>query len=213
MNPASQGNHNQLTAPLLLWCKAAGPWSVLTWLPVMLNDIDWRWVSAVHLIEWLLPAGLLEMKTNADYNRKERQMPTESFQMTKLCVLLWLHYIHVYWKFSCITFMGGLLTRPTELSNPMDPENGCKKTPKNDHKKWSMSLLASSDCCLVSQSALVLYKKSGKASVCVPSGLLTYLYIVTLCFIICVPVFSWFLFPGISNNRFVHTGTAATTDV
>lgn len=59
MNPANLGNHNQLTAPLLLWCRAAGLWSFLTWLPLMLMNSDWWWVSVAHWIEWLSSASLL----------------------------------------------------------------------------------------------------------------------------------------------------------
>lgn len=207
MNPASQGNHNQLTAPLLLWCKAAGPWSVLTWLPVMLNDIDWRWVSVVHLIEWLLPAGSLELKMNAGYNKKERQMPAEGCHMTKLCVLLQLQYIHVYWKFS---FHGWV----TEQAYRTVQSHGPLKCLQEETKKWplemshvSFSLTQLLPGVPISWYVLVLYRKSGKASMCVPRGLLTYnMYVVTLCIIICVPVFfdSFFLaFPIIDLSTLV----------
>lgn len=86
MNPAILANHNQLTAPLLLCCRAAGPWSFLTWLLVML--MDWWWVSVAHWIEWLLSAGLLIVKTDANWGLSHDKL---------LCIALLL-YTHVYWK-------------------------------------------------------------------------------------------------------------------
>lgn len=70
MNPASLGNHNQLTAPLLLWCRAAGPWSFLTWLLAMLMVSDQWLVGVVHWIEWLSSTVLLALKTDAGYYRR-----------------------------------------------------------------------------------------------------------------------------------------------
>lgn len=95
MNPARLGNHNQLTAPLLLWCKAAGPWSFLTWLLVMLMDSDWWWVSVVHWIEWLSSPDRCRLPQESD-GCQQRTVTRTYFA----CMLT----VHVYWKCSSVTF-------------------------------------------------------------------------------------------------------------